>query len=112
MQPLTRGTICYPVRVNEVLLGFKKRGREVGVWNGFGGKVEQGETFEEAARRELKEEADIEAIDMTLVTLVRYLSPHPHWNWDVQVFITREWVGTPSETEEMRPAWYRLAALP
>lgn len=39
----------------EVLLGKKKRGWMVGIWNGFGGKVENGETIEQGAIRELKE---------------------------------------------------------
>ena len=36
---------------DQVLLGLKKRGFGVGFWNGFGGKVEKGETIEEGARR-------------------------------------------------------------
>ncbi|KAJ1791341.1 hypothetical protein LPJ59_005004 [Coemansia sp. RSA 2399] len=38
----------------QVLLGLKKRGMGVGLWNGFGGKVEPEETFDECAHRELK----------------------------------------------------------
>ena len=41
---------------NQVLLGMKKRGFGVGKWNGFGGKLEPGETVVEAAAREVKEE--------------------------------------------------------
>ncbi|CAN0505072.1 unnamed protein product, partial [Ectocarpus sp. 12 AP-2014] len=33
----------------EILLGMKKRGFGEGKWNGFGGKVESGESVEEAA---------------------------------------------------------------
>ena len=35
----------------KILLGFKKRGFGSGWWNGFGGKVNQGETIEDGARR-------------------------------------------------------------
>ena len=35
---------------------MKKRGFGVGKWNGFGGKVEAGETVVEAAAREVTEE--------------------------------------------------------
>lgn len=45
----------------EVLLGMKKRGFGQGKWNGFGGKVEPGETVEAAALRELEEEACLTA---------------------------------------------------
>jgi 8-oxo-dGTP diphosphatase/2-hydroxy-dATP diphosphatase len=30
---------------NKILLGFKKRGFGKNKWNGFGGKVEEGETI-------------------------------------------------------------------
>lgn len=36
---------------DKTLLGFKKRGFGVGKWNGFGGKVEPGETIIDAAKR-------------------------------------------------------------
>lgn len=34
-----------------VLLGLKKRGFGTGFWNGFGGKIESGESIDEAAAR-------------------------------------------------------------
>ncbi len=42
-----------------VLLGMKKRGFGAGKWNGFGGKVEKGESNTQAAIRELEEESGI-----------------------------------------------------
>jgi hypothetical protein len=48
---------------SSVLLGLKKRGFGAGKWNGFGGKVEQGESIRTAAIREMKEEAGIESVD-------------------------------------------------
>lgn len=42
-----------------VLLAMKKRGFGAGRWNGFGGKVEPGETLEQAAKREIMEEGGI-----------------------------------------------------
>ena len=44
-------TLAFVRRPSEILLGFKKRGFGVGLWNGFGGKVEPGETIEAAAKR-------------------------------------------------------------
>lgn len=44
----------------DVLLGMKKRGFGVGKWNGFGGKVQEGETIRECARRETQEECGLE----------------------------------------------------
>lgn len=39
---------------SRLLLGEKKRGFGKGYWNGFGGKVEAGETIEQAAVREVR----------------------------------------------------------
>ncbi len=50
-------TLCIVHQHPRVLLGMKKRGFGIGHWNGFGGKVEEGESIEEAAKREVKEEA-------------------------------------------------------
>jgi len=51
-----------------LLLGLKMRGFGVGKWNGFGGKVERGESIRQAAVRECKEEAGVESeqIDQTI----------------------------------------------
>ncbi|KAF8947160.1 hypothetical protein BGZ52_008155 [Haplosporangium bisporale] len=43
----------------KILLGYKKRGFGAHLWNGFGGKVEPGETVHQGALRELEEEAGI-----------------------------------------------------
>lgn len=47
-------TLVLVVQPGRVLLGMKKRGFGAGKWNGFGGKVQPGETIEDAARRYIK----------------------------------------------------------
>ena len=44
-------TLVFLNQNEQVLLGLKKRGFGEGRWNGFGGKVEEGETIFEAAKR-------------------------------------------------------------
>ena len=44
-------TLVLVCNADKVLLGMKKRGFGEGRWNGFGGKVETGETIPEAAVR-------------------------------------------------------------
>ena len=44
-------TLLFVLEPGRVLLGMKKRGFGMGRWNGFGGKVQAGETIEEGAIR-------------------------------------------------------------
>lgn len=44
-------TLVWITKKDEILLGLKKRGLGVGLWNGFGGKVEVGESIVSAAKR-------------------------------------------------------------
>lgn len=44
-------TLLFVLEPGRVLLGMKKRGFGVGRWNGFGGKVQLGESIEEGAIR-------------------------------------------------------------
>ncbi|KAJ8036799.1 7,8-dihydro-8-oxoguanine triphosphatase [Holothuria leucospilota] len=43
-------TLVFVHKDSKVLLGMKKRGFGVNRWNGFGGKVQKGETIEEGAK--------------------------------------------------------------
>ncbi len=55
-------SLVFPIYADgKVLLGRKKRGMGFGKWNGFGGKIEDGETMRECAVRELYEECGISA---------------------------------------------------
>lgn len=44
-------TLIFVLKPGQVLLGYKKRGFAEGRWNGFGGKVEPGETIVQGAKR-------------------------------------------------------------
>ena len=55
-----------PSGFNEILLGMKKRGFGTGKWNGFGGKIENGESAEQGAIRELEEESSLVVRDIMI----------------------------------------------
>ncbi|XP_013408505.1 7,8-dihydro-8-oxoguanine triphosphatase [Lingula anatina] len=97
---------------NRVLLGYKKKGFGVGRWNGFGGKVEQGETIQQAAARELHEECGVEAHSLEEIGLLKFeFVGDPQW-LEVHVFTADTFKGEPTESEEMRPQWYNIHSIP
>ncbi|KAI9175295.1 hypothetical protein H9P43_006656 [Blastocladiella emersonii ATCC 22665] len=113
-----------------VLLGMKKRGFGAGRWNGFGGKLEPGESLPNAAARELQEECGLLVADPSR-DLVRAgtlwfdfaadgAPDAPSSIFHVAVYQV-EWdagrfAGQPGEppfeTDEMRPAWFAFEEVP
>lgn len=111
-------TLVYCLKGDSVLFGMKKRGFGAEKLNGYGGKVEDGETIEDAAVRELYEEAEIKAVpsDLEKVAVIDfYFNDAPedkNWNQTVNVYLLKKWNGEPKETEEMRPEWHSRSSLP
>lgn len=109
-------TLCFLLGDGKVLLGMKKRGFGTGKWNGFGGKVAEGEDVAAAARREIKEEIGVTVApdDLESVGVLEfdYQDNREEWNQQCTVFIAHRWEGNPAESEEMRPQWYDIHALP
>lgn len=108
----TQLTLCFIQDDAHVLLGMKKRGFGAGKWNGFGGKIEEGETAEEAARREVREEIGVLVRDLTRSGTLEFVYPREDKTLEVSVFRTTGYDGVPVETEEMRPSWFPVNALP
>jgi len=105
-------TLCIIHQHPKVLLGMKKRGHGEGKWNGFGGKVEKGETIEEAARREIKEEAGIEVLKMNKLGILEFEYQGSSGNMEVHIFDVEEFEGSPTESEEMKPRWFDVDKIP
>ena len=105
-------TLCCIYNDKHILLGMKKRGFGEGRWNGFGGKVHKGETIEEAAKRELKEEACIrvDKIDKRGVLLFEF-EGNPE-KLEMHIFSSNTFKGEPTETEEMKPRWFLRDEIP
>ena len=105
-------TLCCIYNDTQILLGMKKRGFGEGRWNGFGGKVHEGETIEEATKRELEEEAGIkvEKINKRGV-LVFEFDGNPE-KLEMHIFSSDTFKGEPIETEEMKPQWFSLDKIP
>jgi len=108
-------TLCLLVKEGEVLLAMKKRGFGVGKWNGVGGKLEEGETIEQAVLRETKEEIGVDSKEEHLVKVGNikfYFNGKEDWNNDMHIYLMSNWEGEPRETEEMRPQWFKHEEIP
>lgn len=106
-------TLCYVLRGDEVLLAMKKRGFGAGKWNGPGGKVLAGEAVEDAMRREMREETGMEIGGLEDRGAIEFVyKGRPESTTRCSVFVSRDFSGDPMETEEMRPAWFSVDAIP
>ncbi len=105
-------TLCVVRNETHILLGMKKRGFGEGRWNGFGGKVQLGETIEEAARRELREECGLEAEALDKRGVLTFEMATSEEILEIHVYDVSAYRGEPIESEEMRPAWFRLTDIP
>ncbi len=105
-------TLCIVQQGDNVLLGMKKRGFGEGRWNGFGGKVQEGEDIEEAAKRELKEEAGILPEHVEERGILEFTFQNNPAILEVHVFYACRFTGEPVETEEMRPQWFSTGEIP
>lgn len=108
-------TICFLFNDrSEILLAFKKRGFGKGKWNGVGGKVKDGEQPIDAARREITEEVGVLANELTPQGSIEFVWPESmkENNTVSYIFSTRSFTGEPTESEECRPQWFSLNAIP
>ena len=105
-------TLCIIHQHPKILLGMKKRGHGEGKWNGFGGKVENGETIEEATKREMKEESGVEIEEMNKLGILEFEYQDGSGNMEVHIFYVTEFKGNPIESEEMKPKWFNVNEVP
>ena len=84
----------------------------MGRWNGFGGKVQSGETIEQAAKRELLEEAGISTKNMEHRGIIEFEFVNNPEILEVHIFKCWDLEQEPEESEEMRPQWFHIDEIP
>jgi 8-oxo-dGTP diphosphatase len=117
---LTHQTLCYLFHqptdgTRQVLLGRKLRGFGEGMIMGLGGHVEPGESYAEAALREVREESglSIDPASLSRRARITYRFPSkPSLDAEVAVFFGERWSGTVAASDEIRPAWYPVDRVP
>jgi mutator protein MutT len=107
-------TLLFLTRDDEILLAIKKRGFGSGRYNGVGGKIEPGETEEQAMIRECQEEIEVTPINYWKIAehdFVQKDGENP-WRMYVHAYMCDKWEGEPRETDEMAPEWFKTSDIP
>lgn len=106
--------LCFPIRNGKVYLSEKKRGLGQGYLNGYGGKVNDGETVEVAAAREILEESGVVVSPEALqkVGVIDFYEEGEQI-FECHIYTFAEWEGEFEESEEkMKPEVYDLESVP
>ena len=111
--PNMHATLLFILKGKEVLLIHKKTGLGAGKINAPGGKIEKGESPEQAAVREVREEIKVEVDSPKEMGILRFqfvndecLALH------CTVFCASDFQGNPSETVEAKPFWCDFDKIP
>lgn len=85
----------------QFLMGKRKNAHREGTWSLVGGAMEFGETFEQCARREAKEETGLELGDIQILAIANHLFPESQKHF-VNIYMMARIVG-PQEPIVMEP---------
>lgn len=109
-------TLCYLVKNGKICLAEKQKKYCPGRLNGYGGKVEYGESIADAAMRELKEEAGVivKSEHLEKVALLVFHNVTAPVVVRVHTYIAHLWEGDPSESpgDMGPPQWFPVHNLP
>ncbi len=101
-------TLLYVQRDGKTLMLYrnkKENDYHEGKWNGLGGKFEQGESAEECAVRELKEESGLIAKSLKMKGFITFPNFDGVNDWHVFIFTIDEFEGELIDSPEGKLEW-------
>ena len=107
-------TLCYIRKDHKTLMIHrvkKENDMHQGKWNGLGGKLEPGETPEECAIREIREESGLNARHLVLKGLLTFPQFAKNEDWYAFVFVAYEFEGELIDSPEGLLQWIDDAEL-
>ncbi|MCL4364766.1 8-oxo-dGTP diphosphatase [Candidatus Marsarchaeota archaeon] len=106
-------TICHVIKGKKILLKKASRGVSKGFWNGSGGKIEQNETPEENAKRELYEETGLIANNLYFHGTIKFfLDGSEELSIFNYLFSTTEFSGDLQSSDEGEVRWFDIISIP
>lgn len=101
-------TLCYVRQEGKTLMLHrikKANDMHLGKWNGLGGKLDPGETPEECAIREVKEESGLVARKLTFKGLITFPGFANEEDWYTFIFVIDDFQGELIDSPEGCLAW-------
>jgi len=107
-------TLVYLQKDGKILMlkGNKKGHFKKGIWNGLGGKIEAGESPEECAIREIKEESGLNINKLIFSGILIFPEQDTNKNsWYVFVYKCNDFNGKLRESKEGELSWIKKSEL-
>ena len=106
-------TLVYALYDDQVLMLYRHKEPNLGLWIAPGGKIDPNESPRECAIRELYEETELRAINPELRAIVTEVSPDPDWQWLMFIYRTEVEAGKVNgDDREGRLQWFHRDEVP
>ena len=109
-KPIRKAVRCFLIKDNKVVVTkYKEGNKKEGYYEIPGGKIEERETLEQAAIREMREETGLKIRNLKYKG--NMIIEYPNRIFDFDIFICNECEGKPQDFEENTSEWIEINEL-